>query len=288
MISIYSTQIPHYVCCINPIERDSENTKADDSKQLLFHRNTVALQLRYAGILEAVKMARLSFPNRYTHQVFYQRYRILSNPNHPVSKQLPLTLSPSLTPSEAQAQCDLLIQTLNKTSGELSASPSSSAVDPHLQEEQVTGALAVVATLQSNLLELGSRYVSIAKILSKIGLYLLAISYHRHHLVHIMFRKLTYIILIATSSSSSSSLSGGVTRKNTVVSGLSKVFLDKNAHSLLEAYRFHLLTLCTNKIGGLIMRKVILKKRSTRRQVAAVMTQRLVRGFIARRRYKKV
>lgn len=232
-------------------------------------------------------MARLSFPNRYTHQVFYQRYRILSNPNHPVSKQLPLTLSPSLTPSEAQAQCDLLIQTLNKTSGELSASPSSSAVDPHLQEEQVTGALAVVATLQSNLLELGSRYVSIAKILSKIGLYLLAISYHRHHLVHIMFHMLTYIILIATSLSSSL-LSGGVTRKNTVVSGLSKVFLDKNAHSLLEAYRFHLLTLCTNKIGGLIMRKVILKKRSTRRQVAAVMTQRLVRGFIARRRYKKV
>ena len=234
-------------------------------------------------------MARLSFPNRYTHQVFYQRYRILSNPNHPVSKTLPLTLSPSLTPSEAQAQCDLLIQTLNKTSGELSASPSSSlAVDPHLQEEQqVTGALAVVATLQSNLLELGSRYVSIAKILSKIGLHLLAISYHRHHLVHIMFHMLTYIILIVTSSSSSS-LSGGVTRKNTVVSGLSKVFLDKNAHCLLEAYRFHLLSLCTNKIGGLIMRKVILKKRSAGRQVAAVMTQRLVRGFIARRRYRKV
>ena len=200
---------------------------------------------------------------------------------------LPLTLSPSLTPSETQAQCDLLIQTLNKTSGELSASPSSSlALDPHLQEEQqVTGALAVVATLQS---ELGSLYVSIAKILSKIGLHLLAISYHRH-LVHIMFHMLTNIIFIATSSSSSSSSSsGGVTRKNTVVSGLSKVFLDKNAHCLLEAYRFHLLSLCTNKIGGLIMRKVILKKRSAGRQVAAVMTQRLVRGFIARRRYKKV
>lgn len=185
--STHSIQIPHYVCCINPIERDSENTKAveesssskllSSSSSLLFHRNTVALQLRYAGILEAVKMARLSFPNRYTHQVFYQRYRILANPNHPVTKKLPLTLSSSSSPSEAQAQCDLLIQTLNKTSGEAS-SPSSfsssaaaaAAVDPHLQDvQQVVNALAVVATLQTNLLELGNRHMSIAKILSKIG-----------------------------------------------------------------------------------------------------------------------
>jgi len=153
-------QIPHYVCCINPIEREDSDTKSDVSK---FHRNTVALQLRYGGILEAVKMARLSFPYRYTHQAFFQRYRILANPNHPVTKKLPLMLSSSLPSIEAQAQCDLLIQALNKTNSENS---SSSAADS-LQDQ--VNALAVVATLQTNLQELGNRYISIAKILSKIG-----------------------------------------------------------------------------------------------------------------------
>ena len=80
---------------------------------------------------------------------------------------------------------------------------------------------------------------------------------------------------------------GGVIRKQTVVAGLSKVFLDKHAHTMLEAYRFHLLTLCTNKIGSPIM-KVIGKKRSARKLSAVVVIQRIVRGFLARRKYKQM
>lgn len=76
-----------------------------------FHLNTVALQLRYAGILEAVKMARLSFPNRYPHLTFYQRYRFLANPHHELTQHLPH----QFISNDGRAQCEQLILTLINT-----------------------------------------------------------------------------------------------------------------------------------------------------------------------------
>ena len=38
----------------------------------------IADQLRYAGVLEAVRVSRVGFPQRYTHSQFIQRYCVLS------------------------------------------------------------------------------------------------------------------------------------------------------------------------------------------------------------------
>ena len=59
----------HYVRCIKP------NTA---NKAALFQMAHCALQLRCAGVLEAVRISRMAYPNRMPHSAFVRRYALLA------------------------------------------------------------------------------------------------------------------------------------------------------------------------------------------------------------------
>ena len=59
---------PHYVRCLKP---------NDELVPDLFNPVIVADQLRCAGVVEAVRVSRLGYPQRYSHSLFVARYRIL-------------------------------------------------------------------------------------------------------------------------------------------------------------------------------------------------------------------
>jgi myosin V len=59
---------PHYIRCLKP---------NDAAKPKLLTRKRLTEQLRYGGVLEAVRVARAGYPVRLTHQAFFQRYRML-------------------------------------------------------------------------------------------------------------------------------------------------------------------------------------------------------------------
>ncbi|KAJ1623317.1 P-loop containing nucleoside triphosphate hydrolase protein [Pavlovales sp. CCMP2436] len=65
MRTINSTEV-QYVRCIKPNAL---------SKASLFDQPRVALQLRCAGVLEAIRIARLAYPNRMPHGAFVERRR---------------------------------------------------------------------------------------------------------------------------------------------------------------------------------------------------------------------
>lgn len=79
MEKIYSTK-PHYIRCLKP---NDENV-ADS-----FNRVRTTEQLRYGGVLEAVRVARSGFPVRLSHIDFFARYRPLANPFNPITAKLP-------------------------------------------------------------------------------------------------------------------------------------------------------------------------------------------------------
>jgi myosin heavy subunit len=82
---LYQTN-PRYVRCI----------KSNHLKQpRVFEGQSCLLQLRYAGVFEAVRIRQSGFPFRYPHGVFYERYRLIADqkrvlpyPNPPNAKQL--------------------------------------------------------------------------------------------------------------------------------------------------------------------------------------------------------
>jgi myosin-5 len=59
---------PHYIRCIKP---------NDAAKPLMMTRKRTTEQLRYGGVLEAIRVARAGYPVRMVHTAFYQRYRML-------------------------------------------------------------------------------------------------------------------------------------------------------------------------------------------------------------------
>lgn len=63
------TTAPHYVRCLKP------NSQLVPDK---FMPGIIADQLRCAGVLEAVRVSRVGYPQRYTHANFVQRYRMLA------------------------------------------------------------------------------------------------------------------------------------------------------------------------------------------------------------------
>lgn len=69
-------------------------------------------QLRYGGVLEAVRVARSGFPVRLGHVEFYQRYRGLANPFHPATKKLPAARALSEGSHEAKRFCESLLGVL--------------------------------------------------------------------------------------------------------------------------------------------------------------------------------
>eukprot|EP00957_Ditylum_brightwellii_P144474 11005106-Ditylum_brightwellii.AAC.1 len=60
---------PHYVRCLKP------NDELVPDK---FDHFSISNQLRCAGVLEAVRVSRVGYPQRYVHSMFIQRYRVLS------------------------------------------------------------------------------------------------------------------------------------------------------------------------------------------------------------------
>ena len=58
----------HYIRCLKPNDRDLPNT---------FNRSRIVEQLRYNGVLEAVKVSREGFPIRMKHLEYHQRYQAL-------------------------------------------------------------------------------------------------------------------------------------------------------------------------------------------------------------------
>jgi myosin-5 len=67
MGTIYATS-PHYIRCLKPNDQNVPDT---------FTRLRITEQLRYGGVLEAVRVARSGFPVRLSHEEFYRRYRML-------------------------------------------------------------------------------------------------------------------------------------------------------------------------------------------------------------------
>jgi myosin-5 len=59
---------PHYIRCLKP---------NDSAKPNFLTRKRLTEQLRYGGVLEAVRVARAGYPVRLVHQSFFQRYRML-------------------------------------------------------------------------------------------------------------------------------------------------------------------------------------------------------------------
>lgn len=67
MTTIYATS-PHYIRCLKPNDKNVPDN---------FTRLRITEQLRYGGVLEAVRVARSGFPVRMSHEEFYRRYRML-------------------------------------------------------------------------------------------------------------------------------------------------------------------------------------------------------------------
>jgi myosin V len=87
---------PHYIRCLKP---------NDAAKAKMLTRKRLTEQLRYGGVLEAVRVARAGYPVRLTHQAFFQRYRMLL-PEIPEEK-----LPWSMEDQEAQKLCVKLLTT---------------------------------------------------------------------------------------------------------------------------------------------------------------------------------
>ena len=68
LIESVSKTDPHYIRCLKP---------NDAAKPKMLTRKRLTEQLRYGGVLEAVRVARAGYPVRLTHESFFQRYRML-------------------------------------------------------------------------------------------------------------------------------------------------------------------------------------------------------------------
>ena len=68
LISMIEKTDPHYIRCLK---------SNDAAKPKLLTRKRLTEQLRYGGVLEAVRVARMGYPVRLDHTGFYKRYRML-------------------------------------------------------------------------------------------------------------------------------------------------------------------------------------------------------------------
>jgi myosin-5 len=60
---------PHYVRCLKP----NQSLKPSE-----FESAMIADQLRYAGVLEAIRVSRVGYSQRYSHSAFFERYRFIA------------------------------------------------------------------------------------------------------------------------------------------------------------------------------------------------------------------
>ena len=81
-----SSTMPHYIRCLKP---------NDENVPDKFHRRRTTEQLRYGGVLEAVRVARSGFPVRLSHSDFFSRYRCVANPFNKLTASLPASIDVS-------------------------------------------------------------------------------------------------------------------------------------------------------------------------------------------------
>jgi len=96
MENIRSTT-PHYIRCLKP----NDSNQPDN-----FNRSRVTEQLRYGGVLEAVRVARSGFPVRLLHSEFFTKYRMLIS-FASIESDLPMFLSNSKQP--LKPLCSVLV-----------------------------------------------------------------------------------------------------------------------------------------------------------------------------------
>jgi myosin-5 len=84
---------PHYIRCLKP----NDGLLPDD-----FHPMVIADQLRCAGVLEAIRVSRVGFPQRYAHEAFVQRYHMLATK--------PVKQKDRLTGEACKEACRVLVE----------------------------------------------------------------------------------------------------------------------------------------------------------------------------------
>jgi len=96
---------PHYVRCLKP---------NDELIPDFFDTVVIADQLRCAGVIEAVRVSRVGYPQRYTHAMFVARYRILGSKS----------LKQAARSSRRRKPVDVIVQTIAEKVVALSRKPS--------------------------------------------------------------------------------------------------------------------------------------------------------------------
>jgi len=77
---------PHFVRCIKPNKQNKpfamgigSGSRAGANLKPLFDRKSVAEQLNYQGVLEAIRVARAGYPVRFLHADFFAEFRVLAH-----------------------------------------------------------------------------------------------------------------------------------------------------------------------------------------------------------------
>jgi hypothetical protein len=211
MDSIYATT-PHYIRCLKPNDQNVSDN---------FNRVRITEQLRYGGVLEAVRVARSGFPVRLSHAEFYARYRALANPYSPAAKGLPMYRSKEpIATEQLKAYCDQLITALWDAQF---PADGRSASGKRMK-------LSDIATWYGNRVTIAQQSLQV---------------------------------------------------------GLTKVFLRKNAHDVLEGRRSRRILIAARRLQSQV-RSQQERRRYQRLQVALRLVQRVVRGMLARIRTHKI
>jgi myosin heavy subunit len=143
--------ILHYVRCIKPYAKEDENgnNMRINRKKIQFSQSKVAEQLRYGGVLEAIRTTRVKYRAYLPFVEFYSRYRIIANNLTSAGFIGPRTL-PTHSRAEQVEWVNRLIQALGtklpsynnkRASGKIARSvslqqmsaimgPSNTAIDP--------------------------------------------------------------------------------------------------------------------------------------------------------------
>jgi len=122
LIESVETTDPHYIRCLKP---------NDAAKPLMLTRKRLTEQLRYGGVLEAVRVARMGFPVRLVHDTFFKRYRQLL-PAVPEEK-----LTWNVEEGEPQKLCIRLVELVLEEGKKQKASAGADGkLNPH--EEGIT------------------------------------------------------------------------------------------------------------------------------------------------------
>ena len=242
-----SSTMPHYIRCLKP----NDQSMADK-----FDRKRTTEQLRYGGVLEAVRVARSGFPVRLTHSDFYSRYRCVANPFNALTARLP----PSIENINIYiARRETLLGESRSLSVGVSASRRGSIV-----KEPDSCCRSLVLTLLDQEVSSSSDKNELDK-RSRDGSLWMGVS---------------------TSSTATARVTSAVSQ-DSIQCGLTKVFLRKSAHDMLEGRRSRRQRAAAGKIQS-FYRTYLVRTRYLSMLRAVGLIQRAVRGSAARKKAREL